>query len=430
MKHFLSQLVPQGVKNVFYHLPLAVFAAVWFGMPARKLKVIGVTGTNGKTTTTQFIMRILKKAGKKVAMASTINFAIGDTEWVNVSKFTTMSAWKLQKFLRDAVQEGCEYAAIETSSHSIDQYRTFGISYEIAVMTNVTREHLDYHRTMEVYRRAKRKLFERARMAIVNLDMERPEEYLEARRFEKKLSYSAVLPEANIFAEFIEERLSDSTFLVNETSYRLYLPGRYNIENALAAIATGTLLGIAPDMMSAALAEVKGVPGRMEAIPNDRNLHIFIDYAVTPDSLEKLYALVSKMRQGNAKIISVFGACGERDRGKRPLMGEIVSSAADIIVLTNEDPYHEDPKQILHEVATGVRNKTEGENFFTIFDRREAIAKALSLANPDDILLVTGKGAEETMAIGDERLPWSDRRVIGEELKSMEHRTENMEHEA
>ncbi len=405
------------MKNVLYHLPLAVLAAVCFGMPARKLKVIGITGTNGKTTTTQCIANILRKSGKKIAMASTINFAIGDRAWVNASKFTTMSAWKLQKFLRDAAQAGCEYAVIETSSHSIDQYRVFGIPYEIAVITNVTREHLDYHKTMEEYRRVKRKLFERARVAVVNLDMERPEEYLEARRFEKKLSYSTVLSEADIFAEKIEERLDGSDFSVGGTPYRIRLPGRYNIENALAAVAVGTLLGIARETMSAALAEVQAIPGRMEAIPNNRGLHIFIDYAVTPDSLEKLYALVSKMKEQDAKIISVFGACGERDRGKRPIMGEIVSSAADVIILTNEDPYHEDPERIIGEVAAGIKNKTEGENFFNILDRREAVAKALFLAHSGDILLVTGKGAEETMAIGDERLSWSDRKVIEEELK-------------
>jgi UDP-N-acetylmuramoyl-L-alanyl-D-glutamate--2,6-diaminopimelate ligase len=199
--HFLKQLIPQGMKNALWHFPLAVFAAVCFGFPGRRLKVIGITGTNGKTTTTQFVTKILQEAGKKVAMASTINFLLGGKEVINDSKFTTLSAWQLQKFLRDAVRCGTEYAVIETSSHAIDQYRTWGIPYMIAVMTNVTREHLDYHHTMEEYRSVKRRLFARANMAVVNLDMEAPEEYLDVKSFERKISYSTCDPHATIIAE-------------------------------------------------------------------------------------------------------------------------------------------------------------------------------------------------------------------------------------
>ena len=416
--HFLKQLVPQKMKNILYHLPLAVFAAAYFGFPGRKLKVIGITGTNGKTTTTQLTMKIIQESGKKVAMASTINFVMDGEEKVNTSKFTTLSGWQLQRFFREAVDIGCEYAVIETSSHAIDQYRIFGIPYEIAVMTNVTREHLDYHQTMMEYRTVKRRLFERARMAVVNFDMEAPEEYLNARPYEKKLSYSTHDPQANVLAERIKLDLHGSEFFIEETKFTLAIPGLFNVENALASISVGILLGIDMSMMSQALAKVTIVPGRMESIANHLGITIIIDYAVTPDSLEKLYQLVSQMKTAENRIIALLGACGERDRGKRNVMGEIVSSYADVLILTNEDPYYEDPEQILDDIEKGVV-KTAGKEYFRIFDRREAIAKALTMAVQGDVVVITGKGAEETMKIGARMIPWNDARVVREELKKI-----------
>jgi len=419
MLHFCSRFIPQFLKNTFYHLPLAVFAAVYFGFPARRLRVIGITGTNGKTTTTQFIARILQKAGKKVAMTSTITFEISDRKWTNASKFTTLSAWKLQKFLREAVRSGCEYAVLETSSHALDQYRVWGINYEIAVITNVTHEHLDYHRTMKEYRRAKRRLFDRAHMAVVNFDMENPEEYLNIKSFTKSLSYSTEKPMADIYAEQLVFDTLETSFLVQGRMFRIHLPGRYNVENALASLAVARLLEIDFVIAGQALDEIMGIPGRMEFIPNVHGLHILIDYAVTPDSLEKLYTLVTGMRLEGARIIAVFGSCGERDRSKRPIMGSLVSSFADIVILTNEDPYHENPERILDEIEGGIRGKEKDKNYWRIPDRREAISQALEVARPGDWIVVTGKGAEESMAIGDLRLPWNERSVIEEEIEKI-----------
>lgn len=417
MRHVCSRLIPQSLKNLCYHLPLAVLSAVYFGFPARQLKVIGVTGTNGKTTTTQCITSILQKAGKKVAMASTINFEIGEKKWTNSSKFTTLSAWKLQKFLREAVRDGCEYAILETSSHALDQHRVWGIRYEIAVMTNVTREHLDYHHTMKEYRRAKRRLFERAQMAVVNLDMESPEEYLHAKSFAKSVTYGIEQTRADIVAEQLSMNAEGASFLVQGTTFQIHLPGRYNVENALASLGVARLLAIDFSVAKQALNDILGIKGRMESVPNTHGLHILIDYAVTPDALEKLYTLITSMRSEGERIIAVFGACGERDRGKRPIMGSLVSSFADMLILTNEDPYHEDPERILNEIEQGIVSKEKGKDYWRISDRREAIAQALSLAKSGDWVVVTGKGAEETMAIGDKRLAWSERGVIGEELQ-------------
>lgn len=416
LKRSISRLVPQGIKNI-WHLAQAAVACAYFGFPGKRLAVIGVTGTNGKTTTTQFIARILERAGEKVAVASTIDFQIGEKKWTNASKFTTLSPWQLQRFLRAAVRAGCEYAVLETSSHALDQHRVWGVPYDIAVMTNVTREHLDYHETMEGYRRAKRRLFSIAKRAVINLDMEEPR-YFCAGRDKSTLFYSTKDQSAHLFAQKIGLDFKGTEFVVDDTHFHLNIPGLFNIENALAALGVARLLDIGFPVAAEALADIAGVPGRMELVPNAKNADIIIDYAVTPDAFEKLYASILPLKIPGTRIIHVFGACGERDRGKRPLLGEIASGYADVVILTNEDPYYEDPERIIDEIETGVTKKKEKE-YLRIFDRREAIRKALSLAEIGDIVLITGKGAEETMAVGDKRIPWNDRKVIEEELARM-----------
>ncbi|TAK96742.1 UDP-N-acetylmuramoyl-L-alanyl-D-glutamate--2,6-diaminopimelate ligase [Patescibacteria group bacterium] len=426
----MKQMIPQSVKN-WYHLGQAIAANVWHGFPSRQIKVIGVTGTNGKTTTVQMITRILEENGQKVAMVSTINFKLGEKEWVNDTKYTTLSPFVVQRFLRQAVNAGCDYVVLETSSHSLDQFRVWGVEYRTAAVTNVTREHLDYHKTMEEYRRAKAKLFVAVQFAVINLDMEQPEEFvMAAGQAETVFGYTLKNPVFNqqalseradqkfheIKAYDINLALDHASFQIEGVKFSLHLPGEFNIENALAAIGVGLAERINLETMARALEKIGGIPGRLELVPNTHGLKVMIDYAVTPDSLEKLYALVDRIREPNGSVFAVFGACGERDRGKRPLMGKIVSRHADVILITNEDPYNEDPQQIIDEVAAGVKNKVRGENFFIIMDRQEAIRKALQMAKPGDLVIVTGKGAEETMAMGDQRIPWNDRQVIQEEL--------------
>lgn len=436
--------------------------------------IIGVTGTNGKTTTCQMISKILEENGAKVAMISTINFKIGKKEQVNKSKFTTLSSWALQKFLKKAAVEKCEYAVLEVSSHSIDQYRVWGINFDIAVLTNITREHLDYHKTMEEYAKAKEKLFgmlgksgkserEGKLVAVINLNTEFMEEFS---KYSADEMYGYILETQNakrktqndsaklkiIEAKNIQLDIKNTKYQIQDTKYQLNLPGEFNIENALAATCVGLSQGISLDKIAIALSKIKGVPGRMERIENSRGIEIIVDYAVTPDSLEKLYGLIREIRNkgkiGGARIIAVFGSCGERDRGKRPIMGEIVAKNADYVIVTNEDPYGEDPQQIIDEVFAGViqspafplladahnsskpdfnisqgqvleNPKIEGKNAFRILDRKEAIKKALQIAKPGDIVVVTGKGAEETMAVGKKRIPWNDPRVIREVLREI-----------
>ena len=327
-----------------------------------------------------------------------------------------MASFPLQKFLRQAAYEHCDVVIIETGSHALDQYRVWGISYAVAAITNVTREHLDYHKTMARYRRAKKRLFDHARVAVVNMDMENPEEYLDG-SYEKKITYSTQDRSAHILAHDIQLSLGATTFFVENQKFEIVLPGMFNVENALAAISIAFSQGIALKVCAEALAKVSGVSGRMEVIANNRGLHIIIDYAVTPNALEKLYELITRMHPAkNSKIIAVFGACGDRDRGKRPIMGEIVSSYADIVIVTNEDPYYEKPQRIINEIAKGIVGKKRGKNYFHILNRRKAIEKALKIAGEGDVVVVTGKGAEETMAVGAARIPWNDKRVIEEVL--------------
>ena len=456
--HKLKKLIPQDIKNI-YHLAQAILANFWYGFPSRKInphtnflpnsvikflhshgigvgvKVIGVTGTNGKTTTVQMIAKILEEAGFKTAVASTINFKINDNEEINRTKFTTLSSWAVQKFIKKAIENGCEYLVLETSSHSLDQYRVWGVEYQTAVITNVTREHLDYHKTMGEYRQAKIQLFKKVKTAVVNLDMEKPEEFL-AYAKNSVFAYSISndkLPMTNqcqnpnvkiqkIIAKNVELGINGSKYEIQNTKYEIHLLGEFNIENALAATCVAISENIDLETIAKALEKIKLVPGRMERVENSKGLNIIVDYAVTPDSLEKLYELIKSIRNNSpeiresSKIIAVFGSCGERDRGKRPIMGEIVSKKADFVIVTNEDPYNEDPMQIINEVSEGIKNRIEGNNFWKILDRREAIRKALEIAKAGDFVVVTGKGAEEIMAVGDKRIPWNDRKVIEEEL--------------
>jgi UDP-N-acetylmuramoyl-L-alanyl-D-glutamate--2,6-diaminopimelate ligase len=413
MNH-LKKIIPQSVKNI-YHLAQAILANFWYGFPSRKIKVIGVTGTNGKTTTVQMITRILEEAGRRVAMASTINFKVNKEEWKNLSHFTTLSPFVLQKFIKRAVGDGCEYLVLETSSHAIDQYRVWGVDYKTAMITNLTREHLDYHKTMEKYRQTKQKLFKKADRIIVNGDMEKPEEFVQVNK--NKTIYSTKNNKADIFATDIQSDISGSRFSINGSQFKLNLLGDFNVENALAAVSVGVLEKINLETCAKALEKIKEIPGRMEYIQNKKDLNILVDFALTPDALEKFYGTLARIKDPKAKIISVFGACGDRDRGNRPLVGEMVSRYADYIFLTTDEPYFEDPAIIAEEIAKGIKNKKENENLWIILDRRMAIKKAIKMARSGDAIAVTGMGAQESMIVKDKKIPWDDRKVIRELLQ-------------
>jgi len=219
-----------------------------------------------------------------------------------------------------------------------------------------------------------------------------------------------------VYAQDIELGINFSKFTIENSKFTLNIPGLFNIENALAATCVGLSEGIELETIKEALAKIKGVAGRMEAVENDLGVHIMVDFALTPNALERLYSTLFQTKKPGSKIIAVFGSCGDRDRGKRPIMGEVVSKYADVVILTNDEPYHENPQQIIEEIAVGIKDKIEGQNFWKIIDRREAIKRALEIAQAGDITCITGMGNFETMVVGDKKIPWNDRKVIEEEL--------------
>lgn len=453
----------QKIKNL-YHSGISLLANIRYSFPSRKMYVIGVTGTNGKTTTVALLTRILEEAGFPTASASTIRFKIRKKEWVNKTKFTTLASFDHQNFLARAVRAGCKFAVLETSSHALDQNRAWGTDYDMAVITNVTREHLDYHQSMSEYRLAKQKLFRCVALKkgkkldkdrgilVVNFDMVEPGEFMlgksdriyiykkqkpESNKGVKQLNRDkdrpqitnssdnalkaiTLLPDHIVEAKNISLGRDGSAFSVRDKEYKLKLEGDFNVENALAAIAAGLSLGISEEDIKKAVESVDQIPGRMEYVPNNKGLSIIIDYALTPDSMEKVGSLIA--RRAKNKLIWIFGSCGERDRGKRPIMGRIGGRYADTVIITNEDPYHEDPQAIIEEVFAGVlvsKGKVEEKNAFKIPDRKEALRRALALASRGDVILVTGKGAEENMKIEDTLIPWNDKRVIQELLAEL-----------
>ncbi len=418
-----------------YHLIWSFFVALYFKFPSKRIKVIGVTGTNGKTTTIQMIGKILEEDGHRVAMASTINFKFAKKEWVNETKFTTLSAWNVQKFIKRAIEERCEYLVLEVSSHALDQSRLWGVYFDVAVVTNVTREHLDYHVSMNKYRDTKAKLFKKLKkngFGVVNLDMEVPQRFVGIAEKNKNRVIGFTTDKdkwgnfkkdgtlMTVLGERITSSIRGSYFTIRGERFHLSLPGVFNIENALAAVCIASLQGVRLNTSRKALEQIETVSGRMDYVDNNRDLSIMVDYALTPDSMEKIGYLLRRAQSNHEfkKIIWVFGSCGERDRGKRPIMGEIVAKYGNFAIVTNEDPYGEDPDQIINEVFQGILSggMKEGKNCWKISQRREAIKKALEIATEGDFILVTGKGAEETMAIGKERIPWNDKRVIKELL--------------
>ncbi len=408
-----------------------VLAAAIYGYPGRKLKIIGVTGTNGKTTTANMIAKILEKANYKVGLATTINFKIGREEWVNQTKMTTVSPFQLQKFLKQCLDAGCHWVIVETTSHAIAQYRNFGINYHMAILTNITHDHLDYHKTFEEYRDTKAKLFSTGQTINILNNDDKSIEYFEKLMAKDIVSYGTDMPDVerrgrpDILGKKIILESTGSMFTVitptSQIGINLRLPGKFNIYNALAALSVAYVLKIHLDVAKQALEEIDNVPGRMEKVELGQSFAVIIDYAHTPDALEKVYQTLTAAKR--ARIISVLGATGDRDRSKRPILGALAGKFADIVIVTDEDPYTEDPERIMEEVAAGVPRgadpknpKVEGKNFFMIPDRREAIFHGINLAYKDDIVLITGKGAEEVMVVGHTKVPFSDKKIAKEAL--------------
>jgi UDP-N-acetylmuramoyl-L-alanyl-D-glutamate--2,6-diaminopimelate ligase len=395
MKEIIKKFIPPFLLG-FYHFLLAFFGAVLYRFPSRKLKVIGITGTNGKSTVVILTTKILEEAGYKVASLSSIKFKIGNQEWPNTLKMTMPGRLKLQRFLRQALNAGCRYAVLEITSEGIKQHRHQFIDFDIAVFTNLTPEHIEAHGSFEKYRQAKGKLFQTTKGThIINLDDDNGEYFLQFPA-DKKYTYG----------------LNKGDINTKNTQFKLHLTGDFNVYNALAAICVGLSQGIGLETCEKALEKVKGIPGRMEEVISEP-FKVLVDYAFTPNALEKVY---QTLKPGNRKLICVLGACGGgRDKWKRPELGRLAAKYCDEIIVTDEDPYDENPLEIIEQVAEGTNGRAK-----KILDRRKAINRALKTAKEGDMVIITGKGCEPWICLArGKKIPWDDRQVVKEEFKKL-----------
>ena len=416
------------VRNVLE--ALADLACAFYGYPAQQLCTIGVTGTDGKTTTCNLIHTILSEAGIRAGLMTTANFKIHSEEWENTTRQSTLESLEVQQLLRRMLDDGVTHAVIEATSHGLELQRVRGCAFDVGVVTNITHEHLDFHKTLENYRRAKARLFEMLDpqrdkglgirpAAILNRD-DASYEVLKPYCRVPILDYGIDSPAAvrAVDLQMDAQRTRFRAILPNaEVAIETQLVGRFNVSNCLAAIATAYSQGVAPEMIARGLARVAGVTGRMERIDEGQPFSVIVDYAHTPDSLTKVLAILRPLTPGN--LLVVFGSAGERDVQKRPIMGEIAAQMADFCVITDEDPREEDRVQILREIARGCEaaGKREGRDFLCIADRTQAIAAAFARARAGDTILLAGKGHEQSIIIGREKIPWDDRRVAREQLR-------------
>ncbi|MBD3282327.1 MAG: UDP-N-acetylmuramyl-tripeptide synthetase [Candidatus Portnoybacteria bacterium] len=413
MKKLIKKLIPKSVLNL-YHLSLVWLGSFLYNHPSKKLTIIGITGTGGKSTTVHLATQVLEKAFPgQIASLSSIRFKAGKEEWPNMLKMTMPGRMKIQKFLKKAVKNHCKYAVLEVTSEGIKQNRHRFIEFNGAVFTNLSKEHIEAHKGFENYKKAKGELFKalneskkQNKFAIINIDDPNAQYFLNIFKG-KTYTYAVKNKQANITPEKI--------------NIETPLPGEFNKYNSLAAAAIGISQGIGTKEIIEALKEVREVPGRME-LAIGYPFKVFVDYAHTPDSLEKVYTTIkeSDLNNNNSKLICVLGSCGGgRDKWKRPEMGKIASDNCNKIILTNEDPYDENPEKIIQEVKKGIQNpETE-----IIIDRRKAINKALSLAKTGDVVAITGKGSEPWMCVaGNKKIPWDDRKIAKEEYKKIKEK--------
>lgn len=379
------------IKNI-YHLLVAVLANVWYGFPAKKITVIGVTGTDGKTTTVNIIYHILKNAGYEVSMISSVGATINGKAYDVGFHVTTPSSLQIQKFLRKA--NG--YLVLEVTSHALDQYRVWGIDFTVGVLTNVTDEHLDYHKSYYNYVKTKAELLKRARVAVVNKDDE-SYEHISKLKTQKCVTYG-----------MRNGDVTPKTF-----PFKTKLIGEFNKYNILAAAAACRELGVADEKIRHAVETFTLPVGRAEVVHED-NFTVMIDFAHTPNALEQI--LRSLRPEIKGRIIHVFGSAGQRDRQKRPKMGEVSAKYADVIVLTAEDPRSESVEKIMNEIASGIHNN---KLIKKIPDRQEAITVAVKMAKEEDLVLLTGKSHEKSMNYGRGEEPWSEHEAVQAALEKL-----------
>jgi len=471
MTSFIKKLIPKKLFKKIqpaYHYLVAALAAFWYRYPSRSLIVIGVTGTTGKTSSVYFIAKVLESAGYNVGYTSTAMFDDGKREWLNDKKMTMPGRFFVQKILRRMVNNRCQYAIVETTSEGIVQFRHKFINYDVLVFTGLYPEHIESHGSFENYKAAKGKLFKHlkeCKSKYVNDQKAvcHPQTAL------KKLDYTKVKKavvvngddaNAPYFLSFWSEEqyiyttdaaFNSNTFMenggedkilkdshvynfgniatsANGTSFdfqdkhiKLKILGNFNAANAMNAALVGLSQGLKFDQVKTGLESVTCLSGKMEQIDLGQDFKIIVDYSFEPRALQNMYETIKVIPHN--KIIHLLGSCGGgRDRDRRPVLGKIAGNNADYVIITNEDPYDEDPQLIIDQVASGAESagKKKDYDLFEIDDRREAIAKALILAETDDLVLITGKGAEQYICLANgKKIPWDDRRIVREELSKI-----------
>lgn len=429
MSSFKKLIALDNPARLFYHKLRAILANFIYGFPSKDMIIIGVTGTNWKTTTSNIIAKWLREAWKKVFMFTTVNIIIWDKEYVNDTKMTSPDAFLLQRLFKQAKDEWCEIAIIETASHGIKMSRVRWLEYDIAVLTNITQDHLDLHKTMKDYVNTKLRLFkwlitfERKpwikKTAVINVWSEYSELFIWE-------TYDSMY----LYGTWNGSSLSASNKRIenNITKFEVKLPWKiatietklkwdFNIENILASIWVFMAFGISWDDIIEVIKKIDGVPGRMELVQNDLNADIIVDYAHTPDALEKVLTTLQAIWY--KKIVTVFWATWDRDKTKRPIMWEIVAKYSDIVILTQDDDYSENSENIIKDVLPWI-NRVEWDNFFIIPTRKEAIELGISSIEEWDVLLVAGKWDEHVMVTNAWAIEWHDKTVIKEILKNID----------
>lgn len=400
MKRLIRKYIPNKLVNYGRHLPTAVLANLRYGFPSKKLVIIGVTGTDGKTTTSNMIYQILISANKKVSLISTIYAVIGDKQYDTGFHVTNPSPFQLQKYINQSKKGGSEYLILEVTSHGLDQFRTWGTKFDVGIITNITSDHLDYHKTWENYFLTKAKLIRNVKFAVLNRD-------------EGHFGRLSKLTKGKVVS-FGMSKLAN--FNPRGFPLSLKLPGEFNVLNAQAAAACCISLGIKSDVVKVALNNFSSLVGRMQEIDNNKGIRIIIDFAHTTNGLEQALKALKKETKG--KLISVFGAASERDIAKRPLMGKTSAKYADITILTAEDPRFEDPLKIIKEIAQGAISEgaTLGDDLFFEPDRQKAIEMGLSKAYKGDTVGIFGKGHEKSMNYKGVETTWSDQETVKKAL--------------
>lgn len=431
----VKKIIPRSIFRFFqpaYHFLLALTGNVVYRFPGYKMTVIGVTGTNGKSTTSDILCDILKASGEKVGMISTVSIEIAGKRVENRTNRTTLGRWKTHKLMREMVSRGCKYAVIEVASEGIAWFRVWGIPFDGAVFTNLSPEHLNYHKTMENYKNTKGKLFKKLsspynykktkRVSVVNAD-DKEAQYFLSFKADKKYTFGidfrlrgndnlVLVKDVNLKPDGAEYDivLDDKKLHVDTKAI-----GEFNVYNEVAAFCVGLGYDIQPEAMVRVLEKFSGTRGRVEKVDEGQNFSVIVDYAHTPDAQEQVYSELNRFKKG--RLISVFGATGSKDRGKRPDMGRVAAELTDVVIITDDETYNEDSDQIIQEIYSGVSEKLK-EKVTMIPDRLTAIKKALAIAKEGDIVAITGIGHQKYRTQGGEKIAWDERQIVSDLLKN------------